>query len=75
MTFSWNDRKPHKYDNMHGNEIIYGLICINNHVLSCLFSMLSTINQVNSSHGFVSGPLTSDNKDILWMDDHVLIMT
>ena len=26
---------------MHRNEIIYALICINNHVLSCLISMLS----------------------------------
>ena len=24
----------HKYDNMHENEIIYALICINNHILS-----------------------------------------
>ena len=28
---------------MHKNEIIYALICINNHVLSCLISMLSEI--------------------------------
>ena len=27
---------------MHRNEIIYALICMNNHVLSCLISMLST---------------------------------
>ena len=26
---------------MHRNEIFYALICINNHILSCLFSMLS----------------------------------
>ena len=26
---------------MHTNEIIYALICISNHVLSCLISMLS----------------------------------
>ena len=26
---------------MHMNEIIYALICINNHVLACLISMLS----------------------------------
>ena len=31
-----------KYDNMHRNGIFYALICINNHVLSCLISMLST---------------------------------
>ena len=26
---------------MHGNEIIYALICNKNHVLSCQYSMLS----------------------------------
>ena len=26
---------------MHRNEIIYALICINSHVLSCIISMLS----------------------------------
>ena len=31
----------HKYDNMYENEIIYALICINNHAFSCQFSMLS----------------------------------
>ena len=25
---------------MHMNEIFYAIVCINNHVLSCLFSML-----------------------------------
>ena len=30
-----------KYDSMHRNVIFYALICINNHVLSCIFSMLS----------------------------------
>ena len=30
---SYNDRNTHKYDNMHGNEIVYALIYINNHVL------------------------------------------
>ena len=34
-----------------------------------------TINQVNSYHGCVYGSLTWDTKDILWMDDRVLIMT
>ena len=29
---------------MHRNEIIYALICINNHVLSCLISTLSVDN-------------------------------
>ena len=27
----------HKYDNMHGNEIIYALLSINHHVLSCYY--------------------------------------
>ena len=34
-----------------------------------------TINQVDSCHGCVCGPLTWDTRDILWMDDRVLIMT
>ena len=34
-----------------------------------------TVNQFNSCHGCVCGPLTRDAKDILWMDDLVLIMT
>ena len=34
-----------------------------------------TINQVDSCHGCVCGLLTWDTKEILWMDDHVLIMT
>ena len=34
-----------------------------------------TINQVDSCHDCVCVPLTLYTKDILWMDDHVLIMT
>ena len=34
-----------------------------------------TVNQVNLCHGCVCGSLTRDIKDILWMDDCVLIMT
>ena len=34
-----------------------------------------TVNQVDSCHGCVYDPLTWDIKDILWMDDRVLIMT
>ena len=34
-----------------------------------------TVNQVDSCHGCVCGPLTGDTKDISWMDDCVLIMT
>ena len=33
---------------MHKNEMFYDLICINNHVLSCLVSMLSSINTLGS---------------------------
>ena len=33
-----------------------------------------TVNQVDSCHGCVCGPLTWDTKYILWMDDCVLIM-
>ena len=35
---------------MHRNEIMYTLICINNHVLSCLINMLSVI-QVDQERG------------------------
>ena len=34
-----------------------------------------TIIQVDSCHGCVCDPLTRDAKDILWMDDYLLIMT
>ena len=34
-----------------------------------------TVNQVDSFNGCVCGPLTIDSKDILWMEDRVLIMT
>ena len=34
-----------------------------------------TINQVDSYHGCVFGPLTWDTKDILYMDECVLIIT
>ena len=34
-----------------------------------------TVNQVDSCHGCVCGPLTWDTKAILWMDDSILIMT
>ena len=33
------------------------------------------VNQVDSCHSCVCGPLTWDTKDILWMDDRVLIRT
>ena len=33
---------------MHRNEIIYALICINNHVLLCLISMLSLVGHIIS---------------------------
>ena len=34
---------------MHMHEIFYALICINNHVLSCLISMLSHVHDVGAS--------------------------
>ena len=34
-----------------------------------------SVNQVDSCHGYLCGRLTWDTKDILWMDDRVLIMT
>ena len=39
-----------------------------------LMVLYLTVNQVNSCHGWVCGPLTSYTKDILWMDDRVLII-
>ena len=46
------------------------LICMNPWMVLYL-----TGSQVDSCHGCVCGPLTWDTKDILWMDDRVLIMT
>ena len=37
--------------------------------------LCQTVNQVDSCHNCVRGPLIWDMKDILWMDDHVLIVT
>ena len=34
-----------------------------------------TVNQVDSCHSFLCDPLIWDTKDILWIDDRVLIMT
>ena len=34
-----------------------------------------TINQVDSCYSCLCGPLTRDTKDILWMDDRILIIT
>ena len=34
-----------------------------------------TINNVDSSHGFICSHWTLDTKDILYMDDYVLILT
>ena len=51
-----------KYDNMHIIRTINAFICINNHVNSCINSMLSvlylTINHVDSCHDCVCDPLT-----------------
>ena len=37
-----------------------------------LILLYPTINQVDSCYGYVPGPSTSNTKDTLWMDDHVL---
>ena len=37
--------------------------------------LYQVINYVDSCHSSVCGPLTLDNKDILWMDNHILTMT
>ena len=34
-----------------------------------------TVNLIYSCHDYVWGPLNWETKDILWMDDYVLIMT
>ena len=47
-----------KYDNMHINVMFYALICINNHVLSCLDCMLSRLSDGEddpATHGKVWG--------------------
>ena len=46
------------------------LIHMNPSIVLC-----QTVNQVDSCHGCVLGPLTSDTKDILWTNDCVLTMT
>ena len=46
------------------------LICMNPWVLLYLI-----VNQVGSCYSCICGSLSWDTKDILWMDDHVLIMT
>ena len=40
---------------MHMNEIFYALICINNHVLSCLISMLSRDTWEEEREGWGGG--------------------
>ena len=46
------------------------LIYMNPWTMLCL-----TVNQVDSCHSCVCGPLNWDTKYILWMDDHVLMLT
>ena len=46
------------------------LICMNPLMV---FNLI--VNQVYTCHDCVCGPLTWDTKDILWMDDNVLVMT
>ena len=45
------------------------LICMNP-----LMVLYLTVNQLDSCHGYICGPSTRDTKDILWMDDRVLII-
>ena len=33
-----------RYVNMHKNEMLYVLICINNHIITCMNYILSTTN-------------------------------
>ena len=58
---------------MHGNEIIYALICTKNHVLLCQYSMLSTIATVDRDDLFI-GRLISISvfiKTVLRDEEHV----
>ena len=41
-----------KYNNMHTSGIFNTLICINNHVNSCINYMLSVV-RYNTIHGFI----------------------
>ena len=44
-----------KYDNMYKNEIFHALICINNHIISCLNFMLSDTKDIlwMDDHAFI----------------------
>ena len=44
---------------MHKNEIIDAFICINNHVLSCLISMLSVTDGCYVTHKSITLPCIS----------------
>ena len=46
------EKNTHKYDNMHRNKIIYALMCINNHILSCQISMLSLLKSTTEIKSF-----------------------
>ena len=48
-----------KYDNMHKNVIFYVLICINNHVNSCINCMLLDMRATSSLQ---NGSLDGDKR-------------
>ena len=58
-----------KYDNMHTFGVVNVFICINNHVNSCIISMLSKIKRTPESHTTMQvtpQPLqTSNSFDVL----------
>ena len=43
--------------------------------MNLLIVLYLIINQVNTCHTCVHGPLTWETKDILWMNDQVLTMS
>ena len=51
---------------MHRNEIIYALICINNHVLSCLISMLSDRDLIDPITLWIKGFSFHEFEDDRW---------
>ena len=47
------------YDNMHKDEMFYALVCINNHIVTCINCMLSILHPIYNfleicSQGFIS---------------------
>ena len=74
------------FDLRHQRHLVDGWLCFDYDLplekkftelirINPLMLLYLTINQVDSCHGCVCGPLTWDTKDILWVDNSVLIMT